>query len=238
MYTLYIANKNYSSWSLRPWVLMQALAIPFEERLVPLESGSCWDSYRKFSPNGRVPCLHDGDTVVWDSLAIVEYLAERHDGVWPADRTSRAWARSVASEMHSGFGALRSRCGMNCALRVRLNDLPAALQADIARVDEIWAEGLGRFGGPWLTGGRFSAADAFYAPVAFRVQTYDLPLSGAARAYAERLLAHGAMVEWYRAGLAEPWREESHEAEVRQAGTVVADYRQAVPEQDRPTRPG
>ena len=229
MYTLYIANKNYSSWSLRPWVLMRALAIPFEERLVPLEPGSCWGSYRRFSPNGRVPCLHDGGTVVWDSLAIVEYLAERHDGLWPADKNARAWARCVASEMHSGFGALRSRCGMNCALRVALHELPDALKADIARVDEIWSEGLVRFGGPWLTGDRFSAADAFYAPVAFRVQTYDLPLSGAARAYADRLLAHDAMVDWYQAGLAESWREESHEAEVREVGMVQADYRQAIP---------
>ena len=168
--------------------------------------------------------------MVWDSLAIVEYLAERHDGVWPEDSKTRAWARSVASEMHSGFGALRSLCGMNCALRVRLNEVPAALEADIARIDEIWAEGLDRFGGPWLTGGDFSAADAFYAPVAFRVQTYDLQLSDQARAYAEHLLAHEAMIEWYQAGLAEPWREESHEAEVRQAGRVVADYRQTVPE--------
>jgi glutathione S-transferase len=230
MYTLYIANKNYSSWSLRPWVLMRALAIPFEERLVPLEPGSCWDSYRKFSPNGRVPCLHDGDTVVWDSLAIVEYLAERHDGVWPDDAGARAWARCVVSEMHSGFGALRNMCGMNCALRVRLDEIPAALAADIARVDEIWSEGLHRVGGSWLAGELFSAADAFYAPVAFRVQTYDLPLSAAARAYADRLLTHNAMLDWYQAGLAEPWREESHEAEVRETGTITADYRQAVPE--------
>jgi len=230
MYTLYIANKNYSSWSLRPWLLMRALAIPFEERLFPLEPGSCWHSYRKFSPNGRVPCLHDGATVVWDSLAIVEYLAERHEGVWPRDPAARAWARCVSSEMHSGFGALRNRCAMNCGLRVQLNDVPDALQADVARVDEIWSEGISRFGGPWLAGAAFSAADAFYAPVAFRVQTYDLPLSDAARTYAERLLTHEAMVQWYEAGLAEPWREEAHEAEARENGTVVADYRRAAAE--------
>ena len=108
MYTLFIANKNYSSWSLRPWVLMRSLEVPFEERIVPLEQGSCWDSYRKFSPNGRVPCLHDGDTVVWDSLAITEYLAERHPGVWPTDAATRAWARSASAEMHSGFRVIRS----------------------------------------------------------------------------------------------------------------------------------
>jgi len=228
MYTLFIANKNYSSWSLRPWVLMRALDIPFEEKLFPLEQGSCWDSYRRFSPNGRVPCLHDGETVVWDSLAIIEYLAERHSGVWPADPATRAWARCAASVMHSGFGALRSKCGMNCALRVRLNEIPPALQADIARIDEIWSEGITRFGGPWLTGDAFTAADAFFAPVAFRVQTYELPLSEAAAAYAGQLLTHEAMDEWYRAGLEEPWREESHEAEVRENGTVVADYRQVT----------
>lgn len=227
MYTLFIANKNYSSWSLRPWVLMRALGIPFEERLVPLEEGSCWDSFRKFSPNGRVPCLHDGGTVVWDSLAIVEYLAERHADVWPGDAESRAWARCVASEMHSGFGALRSHCGMSCGLRVRLTAMPDALRADIARVDEIWSEGTTRFDGPWLAGQDFSAADAFFAPVAFRVQTYDLPLSNASRAYADHLLAHEAMVEWYEAGLAETWRDAGHEDEVLAVGTVLADYRQS-----------
>lgn len=228
MYTLYIANKNYSSWSLRPWLLMRAMGIPFEERLVPLEEGSCWDSYRRFAPNGRVPCLHDGATVVWDSLAIVEYLAERHAGVWPENAETRAWARSVASEMHSGFGALRNRCSMNCGLRVQLAEMPDALQADISRIDEIWSEGLSRFGGPWLAGPVFCAADAFYAPVAFRVQTFDLPLSDTARAYADRILRHEAMVDWYRAGLAEPWRETSHEAEMRSAGAIVADYRQKI----------
>lgn len=228
MYTLYIANKNYSSWSLRPWVLMRSLAIPFEERLVPLEQGSCWDSYRRFSPNGRVPCLHDGDTVVWDSLAIVEYLAERHPGVWPGAADARAWARCVAAEMHSGFGALRGQCGMNCGLRVQLAGMSQSLRADVARVDEIWSEGRRRFGGPWLAGDAYSAADAFYAPVAFRVQTYDLPLSPEARAYARRLLESEAMVEWYQAALIEPWREASHEAEVREAGTVREDHRQPL----------
>jgi len=162
MYTLYIANKNYSSWSLRPWVLMRSLAIPFEERLVPLEQGSCWDSYRRFSPNGRVPCLHDGDTVVWDSLAIVEYLAERHPGVWPGAADARAWARCVAAEMHSGFGALRGQCGMNCGLRVQLAGMSQSLRADVARVDEIWSEGRRRFGGPWLASRQGSTSAAWY----------------------------------------------------------------------------
>ena len=110
MYKLYIANKNYSSWSLRPWILLRALSIPFEEQLVPFDEGSNWNKFRSFSPNGKVPCLHDGATLVWDSLAIIEYLAERHEGVWPEEADMRAWARCVVSEMHSGFVELRERC--------------------------------------------------------------------------------------------------------------------------------
>ena len=227
MYTLYIANKNYSSWSLRPWILMRALAIPFEERLFPLQQGSCWDSYRVFSPNGRVPCLHDGATVVWDSLAIVEYLAERHPGVWPDEAAARAWARCVASEMHSGFGALRGLCAMNCGLRVKLNEIPAALQTDISRVDELWSEGVHRFGGPYLCGADFTAADAFFAPVAFRAQTYGLPLSDRAQDYANLLLGHPAMQDWYASALVEPWREENHEAEAQSVGTILGDHRKS-----------
>jgi glutathione S-transferase len=225
MYELYIGNKNYSSWSLRPWVLMRAQAIPFHERLMQFAPGSNWTAFRKFSPNGRVPSLHDGKTVVWDSLAIVEYLAERHPAVWPVDATMRAWARSAASEMHSGFTELRNRCSMSCGLRVKLNEIGTGLRADITRIDEIWKEGLVRFAGPYLAGARFSAVDAFFAPVVFRVQTYGLPLSKTASAYAERMLAEPAMREWYDAAIAEPYREPGHEAEVAEAGTVTADLR-------------
>ena len=119
MYTLYIANKNYSSWSLRPWLLMRVLAIPFEERLTPFPTGSSWSLYRPFSPSGRVPCLIDDGWAVWDSLAIAEYLAERHAGVWPSDARARAWARSAAAEMHSSFTALRNTCPMSCGVRVQ-----------------------------------------------------------------------------------------------------------------------
>jgi glutathione S-transferase len=183
------------------------------------------EAFRRFSPNGRVPCLHDGATVVWDSLAIVEYLAERHAGVWPQDAQARAWARCAASEMHSGFGELRNRCSMSCGQRVALKEIGSPLRADIDRIDELWTEGQARFGGPYLAGAAFSAADAFYAPVVFRVQTYGLPLGDRARAYAELMLRHPAMQAWYEAALAEPWREASHEREVAQAGKVRADYR-------------
>jgi glutathione S-transferase len=225
VYTLYIANKNYSSWSLRPWVLMKALGIPFEERLQVFREGSNWEPFRAFSPAGLVPCLHDGPTVVWDSLAITEYLAERHPGVWPVDSPARSFARCAAAEMHSGFTVLRNICTMNCGLRIRLREIPPALQRNLDRIAELWNQGLDRFGGPWLAGGAFTAADAFYAPVAFRVQTYDLRLPGAASDYARRLLDLPAMREWYAAALKETWREAAHEAEALEVGTVLQDLR-------------
>lgn len=225
MLTLYIANKNYSSWSLRPWVLMKVLGIPFSEKLVPLEAGSCWDKYRTFSPNGLVPCLHDGALVVWESLAIVEYLAERHDGVWPQNTAARAWARSAAAEMHAGFAPLRNECGMNCGLRVQLNSISPALQANLDRLDELWTGGLAHFNGPYLAGDSFTAVDAFYAPVAFRIQTYGLPLGEAAAAYSRRLLNMDAMREWYAAALLEKWRDPDHEEDVRVSGEVTEDLR-------------
>lgn len=228
MYELYIANKNYSSWSLRPWVLMRELGLTFNEHIVPFAdaaTGSNWDTFRSFSPSGKVPALiHDG-TVLWDSLGIVEYLAERHSGVWPSDPQARAWARCAAAEMHSGFGALRQRCTMNCGLRVRLEQLSEALQGEITRLDELWLEGLQRFGGPFLAGAHFSAVDAFFAPVAFRVQTYGLKLSPAAQAYATRLRDLPAMRQWLADALAETWREPGHEAEAHAAGTLLEDLR-------------
>jgi glutathione S-transferase len=225
MYSLYIANRNYSSWSLRPWVLMRTLGIPFEERLVAFSEGSNWDSFRTFSPSGLVPCLVDGERVVWDSLGITEYLAERHDGVWPADAAARAWARCAAAEMHSGFAVLRETCPMNCGIRVQLESPPSALERDIGRIDELWTEGSTRFGGPYLAGEAFTAVDAFFAPVAFRIQSFGLPLGAAAAQYATRLLSLDAMRDWYAAALAEPWRESAHEAEMSRYGTVVADLR-------------
>jgi glutathione S-transferase len=225
MVELVVANRNYSSWSLRPWVLMRTLGIPFEETLVPFPGGDSHALYKPLSPNGRVPCLVDGDLRVWDSLAIVEYLAERHAGVWPADTAARAFARSAAAEMHSSFGTLRDVCTMNCGLRIRLHERSAALERDVARIAEIWTEGLARFGGPFLAGPAFTALDAFYAPVAFRAQTYGLIFGPEADAYAARLLALPAMREWYEAALAEPFREEGHEAEARAAGEWLEDFR-------------
>ena len=225
MPVLHIANRNYSSWSLRPWVLMRELGIPFEERLTPFPGPGEPSPYVGFSPSGRVPCLDDDGVVVWESLAIVEYLAERHPGVWPADPTARAWARSAAAEMHAGFGTLREICSMNCGVRVRIDPVPPALAADLARLDALWADGLDRFGGPFLAGGGFCAVDAFFAPVAFRVQTYGTPLAPRSLDYVARLLALPSMRAWYDAALAETWREVAHEADLPRHGTVVADLR-------------
>lgn len=223
-YTLHIANKNYSSWSLRPWALLRALDIPFAERLHRLGAAG---EFRSFSPSGRVPCLEDGATVVWDSLAIVEYLAERHAGVWPADAQARAWARCACAEMHSGFAALRNLHGMNVGVRIAVSQRPAAVQADIARIVALWQQGLTRFGGPWLAGKEFCAVDAFFAPVAFRFRTYGVTPDGAAGDYLARLLAHPALIEWEAAALAEDFREAEHEAELASAGRVNADFRAA-----------
>ena len=224
MYTLYVANKNYSSWSLRPWVLMRELGIPFDEQVRPFNDGPTL-AFGDVSPSGRFPCLIEGDTVVWDYLAITEYMAEAQPQVWPADKTARAFARSAAAEMHSGFQQLRNICGMNVGIRVELTSVPEGLRKDLARLDTLWTEGLTRFGGPFLGGSRFSAVDAFFCPVAFRVQTYDLKLSQPAIEYAHRLLALPAMQDWYAAALAETWRKQVYEDESLAAGRLVADYR-------------
>jgi len=225
VYDLYIGNKNYSSWSLRAWVLMRQLNIPFREVLVPFGGAQNPDAFRAFSPTGKVPCLVDGTTTVWDSLAITEYLAERRAGVWPSDPVARAWARSAAAEMHSGFQALRNTCGMNCGFRVRLHSIDAALKRDLDRIEQLWAEGLGRSGGPFLSGTSFCAADAFFAPVAFRIQTYAPPLAAGSQRYATHLLGLPAMQQWYAAALTESWRDPEHEEEVRAVGTWTQDLR-------------
>jgi glutathione S-transferase len=221
MYELYIANKNYSSWSLRPWILMQVLKIPFVEKQQRLGVGD----FHRFSPSGKVPCLVDGDVTVWDSLAITEYLAERHAGVWPADSAARAFARCAAAEMHSGFGALRSICSMSCGVRVRLHEIPASLQQDIARLNALWNDGLARFGGPYLAGKAFGAVDAFFAPVVFRIQTYGLKLDAAAQAYVTHMLTQPELRMWYDAALNERWFEAVHDAEIQKHGTIVEDLR-------------
>jgi glutathione S-transferase len=229
MYTLHIGNKNYSSWSLRPWILLRELGIPFNEQQHVFGGAVNWARFRAFSPTGRVPVLIDGSTTVWDSLAIAEYVAERHAGVWPKDGAARTWARCAAAEMHSGFSALRNQCSMTCGVRVRLHEITPALQSELGRIDELWCEGLQRFGGPFLAGSAFCAVDAFFAPVAFRVQSYALPLSQRASTYVQALLVLRGMREWYAAGLAETWRDPDHEAEIAAVGVITQDLRAVGP---------
>ena len=223
MYQLYIGNKNYSSWSLRPWLLLTELGIPFEEEL-KFFSDHNWKTFRDFSPTGRVPCLVKDGVVVWDSLAITEFLAEHHIAVWPQSVVARAWARCATAEMHSGFSNLREICSMNCSIRVQLYQTPAPLLKELARLDELWTEGLNHFGGPFLAGHQFTAVDAFYAPVALRIQGYGLELSPAAQAYAERLLALPSLQAWITAGQQEP-RHEEHEDACLQYGKLISDVR-------------
>jgi len=224
-YTLVTANRNYSSWSLRPWVLMRALGIAFEDRIEPFLEPVNYDAFRAFSPTGQVPVLIDGARTVWDSLGIVLYLAERHDGVWPTDGDARAWAICATAEMHGGFSALRNERTMNVGVRVDATSGSAALDRDVARITELWSEGLDRFGGPWLAGAAFTAVDGFYAPVAFRVRTYGIDVGPAGLAWVERIIAHPEMREWEATALAETWREESHEAELNACGSITADFR-------------
>jgi len=225
MYQLFIANKNYSSWSLRPWLLMHHLEIPFNEQLATFEEGGSWEKFHSFSPAGLVPCLIDGEITVWDSLAIVEYVAEDFPQVWPIDRQPRAWARSASAEMHSGFIALRNICAMNCGLIVELKEIPPSLKRDVERIDELWQEGLHRFGGPFLAGVEFTAVDAFFAPIAIRAQNYGLPFSSVAKEYIGRLLNLPSMRKWISDALQEPWRETQHEKEVRNQGVIIEDLR-------------
>ncbi|MFM5894637.1 MAG: glutathione S-transferase family protein [Novosphingobium sp.] len=227
-YTLITANRNYSSWSLRPWVLMKALGIPFEDRLEPFTKPDNYADFRAFSPTGQVPVLIDGDRVIADSLAIALYLGERHAGAWPSEEAARIYAQGAVAEMHGGFGHLRNDYTMNVGVRVQPKPMSEGLQRNVARVREIFEDGLSRFGGPWLAGAEFSAADAFFAPVAFRIRTYGLDV-GKGQTWVDHILAHSAMQQWESEALAETWREFSHEEELAAAGMITADYRRVAP---------
>jgi glutathione S-transferase len=210
---LCIGNKNYSSWSMRPWVLMRQAGIPFEERMVRFDSFAPDSSFKRalagVSPTGRVPLLVDDGFAVWDSLAIVEYLAERFPdrALWPAETGDRARARSVCAEMHAGFAALRAACPMN--IEASLPEVGAlawrdkpAVRADVARIDVLWQELLQASGGPMLFGS-FSAADAFFAPVCMRLRTYGLPVSEPSAAYVRRVADQPGVAAWIADALAE-----------------------------------
>jgi len=205
---LVIGNKNYSSWSMRPWLALRANGIAFEEIFVPLYTGDVADKERilSFSASGKVPALIDGDVTVWDSLAIIEYLAERFPDarLWPDDRAERAYARAISAEMHSGFLPLRNECGMNLHRPIRATALSQEAQANVARIEAIWIDCRERYGerGAFLFGA-FGAADAMFAPVVHRFRTYAIPVAPKAEAYMETMMALPAFAEWTEAGLAE-----------------------------------
>lgn len=225
MFELHIANKNYSSWSLRPWLLMRALDIPFVEKLHYFSSPGTPSTFGTLSPSAKVPVLVSNGFHIWDTLSIVEYLAEEYPDVWPSEKVNRAWARSACAEMHSSFSALRNECSMSVGVRVRLHEMSAALKSDIARIESLWADGFDRFNGAWLAGDHFTAADAFFGPVAFRFRTYGILLTDRSQAYVEKLLNHPAMIEWEQAALNETVRDQSHDIEIENMGLIVQDLR-------------
>jgi glutathione S-transferase len=201
--TLVIGNKNYSSWSLRPWLFLKYHGIAFEEIRISLYQADSKSRILGFSPSGKVPVLIDGGLKVWDSLAIMEYLAERfpETQAWPEDQAERAFARSISAEMHSGFTALRTHCGMNCRRLPATKKLPEEVYRDIERIGQIWQQCRQQRwdSGPWLFG-QFTIADAMFAPVALRFHTYQLSTNAEALGYVNTVLEYPAIREWVEAG--------------------------------------
>jgi glutathione S-transferase len=212
---LIIGNKVYSSWSLRPWIVMKAFGIDFEETMIPLRDAGTRDRILKYSPSGKVPALVDGSTHVWESLAIIEYLADRFPEatIWPQDRLARAHARCASAEMHAGFQALRSGCSMNVTRRFKARDRGEAA---------LWVQARGKFGaaGPFLYGG-FSGADGMFAPVVTRLHSYSIPVDPVSQAYMDAVLAHPAYKAWLAGAVAETWALDNGEA----AETIIEDLR-------------
>jgi glutathione S-transferase len=204
MLKLVIGDRNYSSWSLRPWLAIKQAGLPFDEVFISLRNSGTRTEIYKYSPSGKIPCLIDEETVVWDSLAICEYLAEKSPSLWPSDRKSRAEARAISAEMHSGFGALRQSMPMEIHASKPYDDRTAEVSADIARIVSIWESCRSRFAkrGPFLFG-PFTVADAMFAPVVWRFLTYAVELPPASRAWVETMCALPAMQEWRKSALAE-----------------------------------
>lgn len=206
-FVLYIGNKNYSSWSMRPWVAMKAAGIAFDEVVIPLYTGAS-DKQRilDVTPSGKVPALVDGGVTVWDSMAIIEYLAEKFPdaALWPRDGTARAHARSISAEMHGGFGPLRKECGMNIHRPIRAKELSDDAKDNIARIQELWTDCRKHFGaGGAFLFGPFSAADAMYAPIVHRLRTYAIDVTPPVRAYMDAMWTHPAFAQWTADALAE-----------------------------------
>jgi glutathione S-transferase len=205
---LIIGNKNYSSWSLRPWIAMRTVGIEFTEQVISLDHPDFKRTVQAISPAGKVPALADDGVNVWESLAILEYLAEKFPaaGLWPSDPAARAHARAISAEMHAGFMALRRECPMNLWRPVKGRALSPEAQANVARIDAMWTDARRRFGtgGPFLFG-PFGAADAMYAPVVARLRTYAIEVSPEARAFMAAIISLPAWQEWHAAALEEPW---------------------------------
>ncbi len=212
---LVLANKAYSSWSLRPWILLAHFRIPFEEVVIPLDLPETRANILNYAPNAKCPSLHDGKVAVWESLAIIEYVAEAFPdrAIWPRGKAARAHARSLASEMHAGFAALRQACPTNFRREPKAIALSDEARADIARIEAAWAHARETYGGagPFLFG-RFSAADAMFAPVVNRFHAYDIPAAKTTRAYMAAMMALPAWKAWIAGAEAEPWRIERYEA--------------------------
>lgn len=204
--TLILGNKNYSSWSLRPWIAMKVAGIPFEEVVIALYEGDWKQQIEKYSPAGKVPVLIDGDVAVWETLAILEHLAEKFPQaeLWPKDAAARSHARVISAEMHAGFAPLRQNCPMNMWLPPKPRRQNDEVMGNVRRIEEIWRECLTRWRGPFLFG-KFGAADAMYAPVVARFHNYGLPVSELSRSYMDRVRALAAWKEWREASLKEPW---------------------------------
>jgi glutathione S-transferase len=205
---LVIGNKNYSSWSFRPWIALKVAGLPFDEEVISLYVEGSREQILKHSPGGKVPILIDGDVRVWESLAILEYLADKFPvaGLWPSDPAARAHARAIATEMHNGFPAVREECGMNFWRPPEKRVLSADALANIARIQEIWTSARARYGagGPFLFG-KFTAADAMYAPIVQRFATYQVDVSAPVKAYMQAMTALPCWQEWRRAALRETW---------------------------------
>jgi glutathione S-transferase len=205
---LIIANKRYSSWSLRPWLVMRHFDLPFDETVIPLDQPETHAEILKVSPSGRVPCLIDGALNIWESLAIIEYLAETfpEQPIWPREKAARAVARAISSEMHAGFMGLRRACPMNLRKTFAWRDWGEAASADATRIVELWRDARARYGsGGQFLFGEFSAADAMYAPVVHRLNGYSWPVEGDTRSYLDAMLDLPAMRDWQKAAAAETW---------------------------------
>lgn len=224
MLTLVIGNKLYSSWSMRPWLVLKAFDIPSHEIVIPLREPDSKQKMLNYAPHGKVPVLKGDDVVIWESMAIIEYLAEcfPDKNIWPRYRVARAHARSISNEMHSGFQALRQGCPMNLGARYATPEMTDALKANVDRVETIWAETQQKFktDGPFLYGS-FTAADAMYAPVVTRLDTYSIPVKPESRVYMDAVLAHPAVTAWRDAAIKEPWTINDYDA----GHTLIESYR-------------